>query len=834
FTKPVPKPSYEKIVEEPLPETEPMTGFQEVVFKKPDSHFVRYVEPTESELAERIEYDMDKQDESWLRMANHARRDMGEPEVSEIVFELIIDRLEKEWFNLVKDFPKPAKDEQLMGEDVNCAICDDGECENSNAIVFCDGCNLAVHQDCYGVPYIPEGQWLCRKCMLSSENQVNCTFCPNEGGAYKQTNSNRWAHILCAQWIPEAQFANLVYMEPIVVDDIPDSRYKLQCYICRRKKGACIQCSSKNCYAAYHVTCAKNAKIYMKMKTGQGEDIVMRSFCDKHTPKEYKEIVDVEQEINLYREELQSQPSKSSKSGSSNQRKGSSTSRNTKNKRRTDDDDSVNGSPRKIEAIKANQIHHLLQTTPIIPEYIVKKVAAALHVNVRKKVQFVEQVSRYWSLKRESRRGAPLLKRLHLEPWTATTSATKEDETIKAKRQELLRYIRNDLERARLLSELVKKREKEKLKKANVQLKYFEIVFYPVTYVLRQTLDDIISLDPRNLFYDPVDIEEVPDYLDVISNPMDFSTMLKKIANYEYSTIDAFEADVKLICSNATLYNTPDTTWGRAAPRLLAKALPIIEEARRRLTQMPTNEHTGFLNHTIPDELFSYELHPEPKPPTPLPPSPPVISEFTTPTSKKSQRQSKNQSVDNESPIPEPPPGDEELAIALDAKLKAPRVLRNRSVSVVYGSTPSPESKRGIQKSDLEGTDGSAVKIERKFGFPPIPGERRSSRRISSVPVETQSSSSRTTRQSLSAKEASMAEVTDKSVSRTPKVSHGESIGVPIEEDRERSQSKRSMSAQSVVDSLVEFKRTNGRTPIRKRHNESESGEESSDDDTPE
>jgi hypothetical protein len=73
-----------------------------------------------------------------------------------------MDRLEKEWFDLVcddsssiylgpdlswlqtKNIPKP--DLAMPSEDSTCAICDDSEGENTNAIVFCDGCNLAVHQ----------------------------------------------------------------------------------------------------------------------------------------------------------------------------------------------------------------------------------------------------------------------------------------------------------------------------------------------------------------------------------------------------------------------------------------------------------------------------------------------------------------------------------------------------------------------------------------------------------------------------------------------------------------------------------------------------------------
>lgn len=133
----------------------------------------------------RVEYDMDEQDDMWLETYNAERKRNDLEPITKEVFEITITKIEREWHALEKRIPKPnpkppqthrprsssaaaVNGEPSTGEDQDslCAICDDGDCENTNAIVFCDGCDLAVHQECYGVPFIPEGQWLCRKCQL--------------------------------------------------------------------------------------------------------------------------------------------------------------------------------------------------------------------------------------------------------------------------------------------------------------------------------------------------------------------------------------------------------------------------------------------------------------------------------------------------------------------------------------------------------------------------------------------------------------------------------------------------------------------------------------------
>ncbi|KAK5615379.1 hypothetical protein CRENBAI_002181, partial [Crenichthys baileyi] len=82
---------------------------------------------------------------------------------------------------------------------------------------------------------------------------------------------------------------------------------------------------------------------------------------------------------------------------------------------------------------------------------------------------------------------------------------------------------------------------------------------------LRLFLRDVtkrLATDKRfSVFSKPVDIEEVSDYLEVIRQPMDLSTVMTKIDTHQYLTAKDFLVDVDLICSNALEYN-PDKDPG--------------------------------------------------------------------------------------------------------------------------------------------------------------------------------------------------------------------------------------------------------------------------------
>lgn len=84
--------------------------------------------------------------------------------------EQLIDSLEKEAF-----FKHGLRQLRDPSSSALCSVCNDGEYDSDNVILFCNGCNAAVHQQCYGVAHAPHGPWLCRRCEARESNVV-CYF----------------------------------------------------------------------------------------------------------------------------------------------------------------------------------------------------------------------------------------------------------------------------------------------------------------------------------------------------------------------------------------------------------------------------------------------------------------------------------------------------------------------------------------------------------------------------------------------------------------------------------------------------------------------------------
>ncbi|KAI7819272.1 PHD-zinc-finger like domain-containing protein [Gamsiella multidivaricata] len=162
---------------------------------------------------------------------------------------------------------------QSTPDETDCLICGSGKSFIKNQILFCDGpgCDIPVHQNCYGVAVVPEGNWYCQRCEdRIPVSNTPCCCCPQRTGAFKRTTvPNQYIHVACARFHPSLDET----FDPIAFS--PWLANKQTCSICKSDYGLCSECSVESCTRAMHVTCAQKEGLVTK---GKGSQL----FCDLH------------------------------------------------------------------------------------------------------------------------------------------------------------------------------------------------------------------------------------------------------------------------------------------------------------------------------------------------------------------------------------------------------------------------------------------------------------------------------------------------------------------------------------------------------------------------
>ncbi|XP_052008619.1 tyrosine-protein kinase BAZ1B-like isoform X1 [Xyrauchen texanus] len=133
------------------------------------------------------------------------------------------------------------------------------------------------------------------------------------------------------------------------------------------------------------------------------------------------------------------------------------------------------------------------------------------------------------------------------------------------------------------IDELVQQSSKSGSKKQTVQLEKCE-----------EILQKLLKFRYSWPFREPVSAEEAEDYQEIISNPMDFTTMQNKFTSHQYRNVQDFLEDMKLIFSNAEEYNQPRSNvlscmerTEQAFIELLQKCIHGVSYMRRRTRKRP-------------------------------------------------------------------------------------------------------------------------------------------------------------------------------------------------------------------------------------------------------
>jgi len=222
---------------------------------------------------------------------------------------------------------------------------------------------------------------------------------------------------------------------------------------------------------------------------------------------------------------------------------------------------------------------------PVIPKERCDEILNK-YLNIELKEKFFARLMNYWTLKRCARNGVPILRRLQQAPGikkkeannldkTTTTLDVNQSETLtdyadfKRKSRDQLLYwkkMRQDLETMRNIMEMIRKRER--MKRESIRIEHLKTIYELNSFngiFLQRLLDILRDLDKKQIFHQPVDLEDAPTYLDEIKHPMDFSTMQEKINKMQYDSLSKFEADFELIINNCLSFNQKNSIFYKMA-----------------------------------------------------------------------------------------------------------------------------------------------------------------------------------------------------------------------------------------------------------------------------
>ncbi|KIY49641.1 hypothetical protein FISHEDRAFT_72282 [Fistulina hepatica ATCC 64428] len=110
----------------------------------------------------------------------------------------------------------------------------------------------------------------------------------------------------------------------------------------------------------------------------------------------------------------------------------------------------------------------------------------------------------------------------------------------------------------------------------------------PLKEVLAKLIQSIKKKDAYAFFLAPVDASHVPGYVEMIKQPMDLGTMTTKVERGKYRSLGEFEADFRLVISNAKAFNPPGTIYYAEAERIEAWGLDHMVKAAPTVIQYET------------------------------------------------------------------------------------------------------------------------------------------------------------------------------------------------------------------------------------------------------